>query len=99
MSSVTTERTFSIRTGLAASTVTPGSTAPDASFTTPAMDACAYTTEGTRIPEQDHGEHAYESTHRLSPPDRSARHPLETHTMIRRNSAVPPLPAPPASLL
>src|SRR5438094_506218 len=28
-------------TGLAASTVTPGMTAPDASFATPASDACA----------------------------------------------------------
>src|SRR5690348_4017671 len=28
-------------TSLAASTVTPGSTAPDASLTTPAIDACA----------------------------------------------------------
>src|SRR6185295_11636817 len=35
--SVTALRTFSIRAGLAASTVTPGRTAPDASFTTPAM--------------------------------------------------------------
>src|SRR4249919_3195099 len=45
--SVTTNRTFSINTGLAASTVTPGSTAPDVSFTTPAMDACAYAAAGT----------------------------------------------------
>ena len=37
--SVTAERTFSISTGLAASTVTPGSTAPEASFTVPAIDA------------------------------------------------------------
>ena len=37
-SSVTTERTFSISAGLAASTVTPGSTAPDVSRTTPAID-------------------------------------------------------------
>src|SRR5215510_3836956 len=37
---VTTERTFSINDGLAASTVTPGSTAPDESRTTPAIDAC-----------------------------------------------------------
>ena len=35
-SSVTTARTFSMRTGLAASTVTPGNTAPDVSLTTPA---------------------------------------------------------------
>jgi hypothetical protein len=35
--SVTPVRTFSIKAGLAASTVTPGSTAPDVSFTTPAM--------------------------------------------------------------
>src|SRR5437867_9675833 len=35
--SVTTVRTPSMRTGLDASTVTPGNTAPDVSFTTPAM--------------------------------------------------------------
>ena len=39
--SVTTVRTFSMSAGLAASTVTPGNTAPDVSLTTPAMDACA----------------------------------------------------------
>ncbi len=33
--SVTAERTFSISAGLEASTVTPGSTAPDVSLTTP----------------------------------------------------------------
>ena len=41
MPSETAERTFSIRAGLAASTVTPGSTAPDVSLTAPAMTACA----------------------------------------------------------
>ena len=35
--SVVAERTFSINAGLAASTVTPGSTAPVASFTVPEM--------------------------------------------------------------
>src|SRR4030095_8224336 len=39
--SVTVVRIFSMSTGLAASTVTPGSTAPDVSFTTPVMDAWA----------------------------------------------------------
>src|SRR5689334_23420874 len=39
--SVTVVRTFSINAGLAASTVTPGSTAPDESFTAPASTACA----------------------------------------------------------
>src|SRR5262249_19294079 len=34
-------RTFSISTGLAASTVTPGSTPPDASLTVPVMEDCA----------------------------------------------------------
>jgi hypothetical protein len=34
-------RTFSINVGLAASTVTPGSTAPEASRTTPAIDPWA----------------------------------------------------------
>src|SRR3977135_2243578 len=38
-SSVTALRTFSMRTGLDASTVTPGSTAPDVSVMTPAMVA------------------------------------------------------------
>jgi hypothetical protein len=37
--SVTTARIFSINAGLDASTVTPGSTAPDGSFTTPVMAA------------------------------------------------------------
>ena len=44
--SLTAARTFSIRAGLDASTVTPGSTAPDVSFTVPAMVACAHTTAG-----------------------------------------------------
>ena len=39
--SVTAVRTFSMSAGLAASTVTPGSTAPDVSFTTPVIDAWA----------------------------------------------------------
>src|SRR4029453_2247096 len=34
-------------TGLDASTVAPGKTAPDASRTTPAMDACARAADGT----------------------------------------------------
>src|SRR6185503_20673093 len=37
--SVTVVRTFSISAGLVTSTVTPGSTAPDVSVTTPATDA------------------------------------------------------------
>src|SRR4029450_12034271 len=39
--SVTTERVFSIKAGLEASTVTPGSSAPEESLTTPAIDPCA----------------------------------------------------------
>src|SRR6186713_230897 len=39
--SVTTARVFSMSAGLAASTVTPGSTAPDVSRTTPVMLLCA----------------------------------------------------------
>ena len=39
--SVTAARVFSISAELAASTVTPGSTAPDASRTVPVTDACA----------------------------------------------------------
>src|SRR6266850_728143 len=44
--SVVTVLTFSIRAGLLASTVTPGSTAPVASFTTPAMALCASARSG-----------------------------------------------------
>src|SRR5215471_1573593 len=39
---------FSIRTGLDASTVTPGSTAPDTSLTTPLMEAWANAAAGVR---------------------------------------------------
>ena len=39
--SVTTVRTFSVSAGLAASTVTPGSTPPDASLTVPVRVPCA----------------------------------------------------------
>src|SRR3954468_21628489 len=44
--SVVAVRTRSIRSGLAASTVTPGSTPPDASLTTPVLVAWARATEG-----------------------------------------------------
>src|SRR4030095_12621639 len=44
---LTTLRVFSMRTGLAASTVTPGNTAADASRTTPAIVAWANTTLGS----------------------------------------------------
>ena len=50
-SSVTPLRIFSIKAGLAASTVTPGSTAPDVSLTTPAIPLavprCADATPGS----------------------------------------------------
>ena len=45
--SVTAVRIFSISSGLDASTVTPGSTAPDESLTTPVIDACANAAAGT----------------------------------------------------
>src|SRR4029078_12818503 len=46
--SVTTDRDFSIRTGLEVSTTTPGRTASDASFTAPAIEpsACACSAVG-----------------------------------------------------
>jgi hypothetical protein len=46
---VTTDRVFSIRVGLDASTVTPGNTAPDVSLTTPVIDPCAYNADGSTI--------------------------------------------------
>src|SRR5438552_11624229 len=44
--SVTADRVFSMSTGLDASTVTPGSTAPDVSLTTPVIDAWARAVAG-----------------------------------------------------
>src|SRR5258705_1608277 len=45
---VVTDRTFSISAGLDASTLTPGSSAPDVSRATPVIDACAWRSEGMR---------------------------------------------------
>src|SRR5215468_4308321 len=52
---VVIDRTLSMSAGLDASTLTPGSTAPDVSRTTPVIDACAYSKEGMkRSPKQAH---------------------------------------------
>src|SRR5688572_12612561 len=45
---VVTERVRSMSAGLEASTVTPGSTAPDASLTVPTMEPCAKALAGAR---------------------------------------------------
>src|SRR5207248_7931183 len=47
LASVVAERTFSIKAGLLASTVTPGNTAPVASFTVPANALCARAVAGS----------------------------------------------------
>ncbi len=54
--SVIAERVFSIRAGLAASTETPGNTAPDESFATPASETCATAAAGNSvtIPTRSH---------------------------------------------
>src|SRR5438046_908916 len=70
--SVTTERTFSISTGLAASTVTPGRIAPDASLTTPVMAACAQTEAGKTTSETTPATRA-RSELRMRPPDAGER--------------------------
>jgi hypothetical protein len=46
--SVSAVRTFSISTSLLASTVTPGSTAPEVSLTTPAIEDWAYAEDDAR---------------------------------------------------
>src|SRR3954452_23357294 len=56
-SSVTTVRTFSMSAGLAASTVTPGSTAPVVSLTSPARAACAAATRGTTATSPNNSKH------------------------------------------
>src|SRR6476660_9629100 len=55
--SVTAVRTFSMSAGLAASTVTPGSTAPVVSLTSPARMACAATTRGTAATSPNNRKH------------------------------------------
>src|SRR5262249_39833260 len=60
--SVITDRTFSINAGLAASTVTPGSTAPEPSLTTPVMDAWARAIEGKRASDTNRNNES--QTHR-----------------------------------
>src|SRR5688572_17540449 len=47
--SVTTDLTFSMSTGLAASTVTPGIAAPDTSRTVPVMMLCAYAVDDISV--------------------------------------------------
>src|SRR5206468_12361034 len=51
--SVTAVRVFSIKTGLLASIVTPGNTAPDESFTTPDRVDCWALTDAGRINSHD----------------------------------------------
>ena len=43
---------FSMSAGLSASTVTPGSTAPELSFTVPVIDACAYAVDDASVNAQ-----------------------------------------------
>src|SRR6185503_5705874 len=55
--SVTAVRTFSVSAGLAASTVTPGNTAPVVSLTSPARMACAAATRGTAATSPNNRKH------------------------------------------
>jgi hypothetical protein len=68
VSSLTTERTFSMSTGLAASTVTPGSTPPEASLTTPVIAACAWAAAGRSKRTNRAAADARTSLHITSPP-------------------------------
>ena len=61
--SVTPDRTFSMRTGLEASTVAPGSTAPDVSLTRPASVACANAANGTLTTIASAKQNQLQSTH------------------------------------
>src|SRR5689334_11002602 len=84
-SSVTVVRDFSIRTGLVASTVTPGSTAPEESVTTPetlaALVPCADAQTGGRRRETA----AKNPTHAM----RSMKPPA-LPDVVRRSEATPP---------
>src|SRR5258705_8576264 len=69
--SVTAVRVFSISTGLDASTVTPGRTAPVPSFTTPAIATCALAMAGTKQAAAQSSA-VHRTTRRMTSPFRSA---------------------------
>ena len=70
LASVTTDRTFSMRTGLAASTDTPGSTAPDVSLTVPAIEApptaCARSGRGQQCEYSQRQRQPFQKRHTVS---------------------------------
>src|SRR5438876_4180097 len=73
--SVTALRLFSISAGLDASTVTPGSTAPEASFTTPVMEAWANARAGTSTRSRNAPNTTCDLRMQLSPFDQHAAGP------------------------
>src|SRR5262245_59473773 len=84
-------RTFSIRAGLLASTVTPGSTAPDASLTVPVTAAaavpCANAVRGNSI---------ITSSRQNKPPSLCERLIGSSLTIARTRRSSPPVPYSPA---
>src|SRR5437867_10508089 len=84
--SVVTVRVFSISTGLDASTVTPGSTAPDVSLTTPAIEPWAEARAGTRpAPSATRNRNIQRTIDRL--------HFLDDHSPLRHGGRVRAGPA------
>ena len=67
-SSVMVFFTFSISTGLAASTVTPGMTAPDVSFTVPVKTLCARAATGSSTSIAANARHVRTATRNFSFP-------------------------------
>src|SRR6266540_1280716 len=81
--SVMTVRVFSINAGLDASTVTPGSTAPLPSFTTPAIATCALLVFGIRNTAQITARH--NTTRRtISSPLSAISHPADPAVVLRQ---------------
>src|SRR3954464_10676368 len=96
-SSVTALRTFSMRTGLDASTVTPGKTAPEVQVTTPerlaALNPCAAALCGNRTMQQTNHAPRIRPTNALSlifhliPAWKKPADETERRRMDRRESA------------
>src|SRR5258706_1475299 len=87
--SVTTERTCSINAGLLASTVTPGSTPPEGSRTTPVRLLCAHATAGAQTTAQTTKEVV--DSDRIRSPATVNGPPLASHEQVARRG--PRLPA------
>src|SRR5712691_4769267 len=93
--SVTAVRAFSISTGLAASTATPGSTAPLSSVTTPAIRLCALASAATNMNAHKHTDVRATFQGMRCPPVTTL---VEQPLLFRKGEAENQVPSPSTSL-